>query len=159
MARTSGLLLDTDVIVELWSSRPSTAVVDFLQRRRHSRIFVSALTIGELHLVTRENQQYQTIGAWVQEFVDTYSSNILPVDVDIAAVWGPMLSDAEVSAVDSLIAATAIHKSLSIVSGNVEVYRDFAVSAINPWIPEAQSTADEAPPLPRSRTGPVTQPV
>jgi predicted nucleic acid-binding protein len=157
MARTSGLLLDTDVVVELRSPRPSPAVVDFLQRRRHFRIFVSALTIGELHLVSRENQQYRTVGAWVQEFVNSYSSNILSVDADIAAVWGPMLSDAEVSAVDSLIAATAISKSLSIVSGNVEVYRKFAVSAINPWIPEAHATAVGAPPIPPSRTGPATQ--
>ncbi|MDN4610391.1 PIN domain-containing protein [Arthrobacter burdickii] len=159
MPRTSGLLLDTDVVVELRSPRPSPAVVDFLQRRRHFRIFVSALTIGELHLVSRENQQYQYVGAWVQEFVNSYSSNILSVDADIAAVWGPMLSDAEVSAVDSLIAATAISRSLSIVSGNVEIYRKFSVSAINPWIPEAHSTADEAPPLPGSRTGSTTQPV
>ena len=70
-----------------------------------------------------------------------------------------VLSIIVVASIISLIAATAIHKSLSIVSGHLEVYRRFAVSAINPWIPEAQSTADEAPPLPRSRTGPVTQPV
>lgn len=155
MARTSGLLLDTDVVVELRRARPHTAVVDFLQRRRHFRIFVSALTIGELHLVSREDEQYQDVGAWAQEFMASYSSNILPVDADVAAVWGPMLSDTEVSAVDSLIAATAIRKGLSVVSGNVEIYRRFAVPTMNPWIAEAHATTDEAPLLLHSRAGPT----
>lgn len=139
MARISGLLLDTDVVVELRSPRPNAAVVDFLQRRRHFRIFVSALTIGELHLVGRENEQYRNVGAWLQEFTASYSSNILPVDADVAAVWGPMLADTESSAVDSLIAATAIRRRLSIVTGNVEIYRRFAVQTTNPWIAEVHA--------------------
>ena len=155
MATTSGLLLDTDVIVELRSSRPHPAVTDFVQRRRHLRIFVSALTIGELHLVSQEHEQYQGMTAWVQEFVDQHSPNVLPVDTAIAAVWGPMLTEGEVSAVDSLIAATAVHKNLSIVSGNVEIYRRFGVSAINPWIVEASSIALGELPVPRSRAAPA----
>lgn len=158
MARTNGLLLATDVVVELRSPRPHKAVIDFLQRRRHFRIFVSALTIGELQLVSRGDEQYQNVGAWVQDFMDNYRPNILPIDAEVAAVWGSTLGDVEVSTVDSLIAATAIQKSLSVVSGKVGVYRKFAVSAINPWISEAHATAEGTQPLPRSRTGPVSKP-
>ena len=144
----AGLLLDTDVIVELRSPHPHPAVTAFLRRRRHLRIFVSALTIGELHLVSRENEQYQDMAEWVQEFVDLYGPNILPVDTAVAARWGPMLTDGEVSAVDSLIAATAAQKRLSIVSRNVEVYRRFDVPAINPWIMEIPPDAPEGSPVP-----------
>jgi predicted nucleic acid-binding protein len=136
VGRVSGLLLDTDVIVELRSPHPDAAVTDFLRRRRHQRIFVSALTIGELHLVSRTDTQYQHMAEWVQDFVDRYGPNILPVDAAVAARWGPMLTDGEMSAVDSLIAATAAQKNLSVVSRNVEIYRRFAVPAINPWIAE-----------------------
>ena len=156
MGSVSGLLLDTDVVVELRSPEPSAAVTDFLRRRRHHRIFVSALTIGELHLVSREHEEYQDMSAWVQDFVDHYGPHILPVDTAVAARWGPMLTDGEVSAVDSLIAATAAEKNLSVVSRNVEIYRRFAVPAINPWIAEAVSGGAGRPPVPQVRAARAT---
>lgn len=136
MTRTTGLLLDTDVIVNVRSPSPHPSVVDFLYRSRHIRIYVSALTIGELHLLSRQEEHFPYVGAWLREFTEHYGQNILPVDAEVAAVWGPLASNSEVPAVDSLIAATALQRSLRVVSGNVEVYRKLAVPAVNPWLAE-----------------------
>lgn len=164
MTHTSGLLLDTDVVVDLRSPSPHPAVVDFLDRRRHFRIFVSALTIGELHLLSRQHEHFHDVGAWLRAFGERYGQNILPVDADVAAVWGRISGDAETSAVDSLIAATAISKSLSIVSGNAEAYRRLSVPAINPWTAQHYAPGTAAPllgvgagPPPRSDGDPTTE--
>lgn len=140
MKRTSGLLLDTDVIVHLRSSDPDPAVIEFLERRRHLRIFVSVLTIGELHSLIQD-EHFRGVGNWLHEFTERYGAHILPVDAEVAALWGPMSGNAGVPAVDSLIAATALQKSLAIVSGNAELYRALAVPAINPWIGNSDSDA------------------
>lgn len=154
MTRTNGLLLDTDVIVNLRSPDPHPAITTFLHRRRHLRIFVSALTIGELHSLGAHDDPRGGNG-WLREFRERFGSNILPVDADIAAIWGPLSGNTEVSAIDSLIAATAIHKRLSIVSGNVEVYRRFAVPAINPWVAGTHPPTDATTPLVDRREEPA----
>jgi predicted nucleic acid-binding protein len=133
MAPASGLLLDTDVVAELRGPSPHPTVAEFLRRRRHFRIFVSALTIGELHLLSRQNEHFQEMDAWLDEFKERFRPNILPVDVDVAAAWGPLSGDPAVAAIDSLIAATALHKGLCVISGNADAYRRLAVPALNPW--------------------------
>lgn len=141
MAPSGGLLLDTDVVAELRRPAPDPAVVDFLQRRRHFRIFVSAITIGELHSLSRQDENFQDVEPWLREFKELYGPNILPIDADVAAAWGPMASSAEVPAVESLIAATAVQQHLSVVTGNVEIYRRLAVPVINPWHWDSEPSA------------------
>ncbi|WP_104119317.1 PIN domain-containing protein [Arthrobacter sp. B1805] len=139
MAPSGGLLLDTDVVAELRRRTPDPAVVEFLHRRRHFRIFVSAITIGELHSLSRQDGSFHGIELepWLREFKELYGSNILPIDVDVAIAWGPIAGGDGVPAVESLIAATAVQQHLSVVSGNVETYRRLAVPVINPWETDA----------------------
>ncbi|MFJ6001303.1 PIN domain-containing protein [Arthrobacter sp. NPDC092385] len=139
MAPPSGLLLDTDVIAELRSPSPHPAVTGFLHRRRHFRIFVSALSLGELHSLGRRNEHFPDLEAWLHEFAERFGPNILSVDADVAVAWAPLADHADVALADSLIAATALHRGLAVVSGNTEPYRRLAVPAINPW------TAGEQP--------------
>lgn len=139
MAPPSGLLLDTDVIAELRGPSPHPAVTGFLHRRRHFRIFVSALTIGELYSLGRRNEHFPDLDAWLHEFAERFGSNILSVDADVAVAWAPLADHADVALADSLIAATALHRGLSVVSGNVEPYRRLAVPVIDPWTAGEQS--------------------
>lgn len=141
MASPSGLLLDTDVIAELRSPSPHPAVTAFLHHRRHFRIFVSALTIGELHALGPQNGQFPDLEAWLHVFAEQFGSNILSVDVHVAEVWASLAADADVSPADSFIAATALHRRLVVVSGNVEPYRKLAVPTINPWTAAGPSSS------------------
>lgn len=133
MALPSGLLLDTDVIAELRGPSPHPAVTGFLHRRRHFRIFVSALTLGELHSLGRRDEHFPDLEAWLFEFAERFGPNILSVDVGVAVAWAPLAGHADVALADALIAATALHRGLAVVSGNVEPYTRLAVPVINPW--------------------------
>jgi predicted nucleic acid-binding protein len=131
----AGLLLDTDVVTEVRSAEPHAAVVDFLQQRRHLRIFISALTVGELRAAhaQQETASNNDDGRWLAELTKRFEGFILPVDLKVATVWGPMSSRPDVPAVESLIAATAVRYCLTVVSRNVAGYSKLAVPAIDPW--------------------------
>jgi toxin FitB len=130
----SGLLLDTDIVAEVRRENPHPAVVDFLQRRRHLAVYISALSVAELHLLgDPEGRGTDDAGAWLGQLTSRFAGFILPVDLDVALAWAPMAANHEVPAVDSLIAATAVKHCLTIVSRNVEGYRKLAVPAIDPW--------------------------
>ncbi|MET1154110.1 PIN domain-containing protein [Arthrobacter sp.] len=131
--RARGLLLDTDVVAELRLENPDPAVVEFLQRRRRSRVYISALTLGELHaLSTQDSALTGRADSWLLELTDRFAAYILPVDLEVAEAWAP-LAIQDVPAVESLIAATALKHCLTVVSGNAEGYRRLSVEACDPW--------------------------
>ena len=68
----------------------------------------------------------------------TYSSRVLPVDAAVAAAWGRMCAAAEqdgrrLAVVDGLIAATAIHHGLTVVTRNTKDFAPTEVSLLDPW--------------------------
>jgi predicted nucleic acid-binding protein len=141
MSTPAGLLLDTDVVAELRSPDPDPAVVGFLHRRRHLRVYLSALTVGELHQLGRQDLRLRSVQSWLEELNERFADNILPVDNQVAVLWGQLDGGSEVSAVEALVAATALHKNLTVVSRKVDSYRKLAVPAVNPWQPaEAAAT-------------------
>jgi len=133
MSTPAGLLLDTDVVAELRRPGPDPAVVGFLHRRRHLRVYLSALTVGELHQLGRQDQRLRSVPDWLGELTARFADNILPVDNQVAVLWGQLDGGPEVSAVESLVAATALHKNLTVVSRRVDSYRKLAVPAVDPW--------------------------
>ncbi|MFD1211915.1 type II toxin-antitoxin system VapC family toxin [Arthrobacter sp. GCM10027362] len=133
MSPQAGLLLDTAVVAELRRPNPHPAVVEFLRQRRHLRVYLSALTFGELYRLGRQDLQFREVEGWLDELRERFAANILPVDTAVAALWGPVDGRAGVSAVEALIAATALHKHLTVVSRNAENYRQLAVPAVDPW--------------------------
>jgi toxin FitB len=133
MSPPSGLLLDTGVVAELRSPQPDPAVVGFLHQRRHLRVYLSALTVGELHGLGGQDLRFHAVHGWLDELNERFAENILPVDSEVAAVWGQLAGRAEASAVETLLAATALHKNLAVVSRNAESYRQLGAPAVNPW--------------------------
>lgn len=133
MSTPAGLLLDTDVVAELRGPDPDPAVVGFLHRRRHLRVYLSALTIGELNQLGRQDLRFQSVQGWLDELNERFADNILPVDNQVALRWGQLEGGTEVSAVESLVAATALCKNLMVVSRKVDSYRKLAVHAVDPW--------------------------
>lgn len=139
MSTPAGLLLDTCVVAELRSPDPDPAVVGFLHRRRHLRVYLSALSIGELHRLGRQDLRLQSVQGWLAELNERFADNILPIDHRVAVRWGQLDGGSDVSAAQSLIAATALDKNLTVVSRNVESYRKLTVPAVDPWAAEERA--------------------
>ena len=59
----------------------------------------------------------------------------LPVDTQVAERWGRLLAGAArpLPAIDGLLAATALHHDLTLVSRNLKDFSGLKLDIINPW--------------------------
>lgn len=128
MSVPAGLLLDTPVLAEVRGAAPDPDVVGFLRSRSHLRVFVSALTLGEL--VSPDGTD-----GWLEELIRRFSGNILPVSHRVALVWRslPAAPAEDAGAVlRSLLAATAIEGGLTVVTRETAVFEAYGACAVSP---------------------------
>lgn len=134
-------LLDTCVLSEVQQAKPNPVIVSYLQSLDESKMFISALTIGELTKgidLLEPGKRRTTLESWLTGLEDHYSGRILPVSSDVARIWGELLAKAKrqgigLPAIDGLIAATAIHHGLHLVTRNVSDFKATGALLINPW--------------------------
>lgn len=133
MNQASGLLLDTDVVVEVRSASPDPAVIKFLELRRHQRLYVSVLTVGDLYGLRRHAQDDEESGRqWVEELRRRFPANILSIDSAVA-VERASLAVHDLAAIDSLIAATALRHRLTVVCRDVNRFAELGLNVITPY--------------------------
>jgi toxin FitB len=130
-------LLDTNVVSELRKPRPHGAVVAWMQSLRLEQIFLSAVTIGELQAgieLTRKHDAAKAleIEAWVNQVEASYSS--LPMDSACFREWARLLAGKSPDLIeDAMIAATARVHGLEVATRNERDFRQFQVTAFNPF--------------------------
>ena len=135
-------LLDTCVISELVSKRPHKAVIDWIDSIEPENLYLSVITIGEIAKGIEKLPQSKRKGElhrWLAEdLLLRFDGRILLLDVDVLLVWGQLTGRLEskgkkMSAIDSLMAATAAHWNLTIVTRNVSDYSHSGIPVFNPW--------------------------
>ena len=63
----------------------------------------------------------------------TYSDHVLPLDAVIARIWGELSAGRSLPVTDTLIAATAIARGLTLVTRNTRDVLSTGVPVLNPW--------------------------
>ena len=133
-------LLDTNVLSELRRKTPNAGVVAWFARRPASTLFLSVLTLGELRKGVEgvsDADRRMALLDWLEaDLPNFFTGRILPIDTHVADRWGRMVAAAgrPLPAIDSLIAATAVHHGLSLVTRNVRDFSDLGLEVINPWV-------------------------
>lgn len=132
-------LLDTNVLSELRRKAPNAGVVAWFTPRPASTLFLSVLTLGELRKGVEclaDTDRRAALLDWLEaELPIFFTGRILPVDAQVADRWGRLVATASrpLPAIDSLLAATAAHHGLSLVTRNVRDFADLGLEVINPW--------------------------
>lgn len=132
-------LLDTNVVSELVRSRPSPPVLAWFQGVPDAALHLSVLTLGEIRRGIEElgsGARKERLRLWLeQELPGWFEERMLPVSVAIADRWGRLLAEAgrPVPAVDSLLAATALHHELRLVTRNEVDFQFPGLQVVNPW--------------------------
>ncbi|MES2320351.1 MAG: type II toxin-antitoxin system VapC family toxin [Pseudomonadota bacterium] len=132
-------LLDTNILSELRRKCPNDGVVTWMAQRPASSLYLSVLTLGEIRkgveCLSDANRRAVLIDWLETELPAFFTGRILAVDHPVADHWGRMVAATgrSVPAIDSLIAATAAHHGLSLVTRNVRDFSDFGLDVINPW--------------------------
>ena len=131
-------LVDTCALSELTRPAPAARVVDWFDAAPSEALFVSALTLGEIRKGVEkrtEDRRRARITAWLEtELPGWFEDRILPVDAGAAEEWGRLAARLpNLPAVDGLIAATALHRRLTLVTRNEKDFADMGVDLLNPW--------------------------
>ena len=107
-----------------------------------SLLHLSVLTLGEIRkgvAALPQSKRRSLLETWLEvELRARFSGRILSVDVSVADRWGLLAANAkakgkQLSTIDGLLAATALHHNLTIVSRNVEDFKNTQVPVVNPW--------------------------
>lgn len=138
----SGFLLDTNVISELVKPKPDQRLVRWIEETDESTLFLSVLTLGEIRNGVqrlRSGRRRASLESWLQgDLPSRFQDRILPVDAAIADRWGtlsaiPAAKGKPVPVVDGLLAATAFHHNLTLVTRNASDVTGIGVPTLNPW--------------------------
>lgn len=138
----SGFLVDTNCISELVRSKPEPRVLEWMDATDESLLYLSVLTVGEIRKGVAglpQSKRRTELETWLELDVQArFSGRILAIDASIADRWGLLTAEARrkgkaLSAIDGLLAATALHHNLTLVSRNVSDFANAHVPLLNPW--------------------------
>ena len=135
-------LLDTNVISEVTRTAPSPVLARWLRQQLDTDLFISALTVAEVWRGVREKEggrKRRDLEAWFHGPDGPqalFRGRVLPFEERAALAWGQIMADGRPtgrtrSALDMVIAATAIANGCTVVTVNERHFKD-VVEFINP---------------------------
>jgi predicted nucleic acid-binding protein len=86
-----------------------------------------------------QSKRRTLLESWLEvELQVRFAGRILSIDAGVADRWGVLAAEvrtkgAALSTIDGLLAATALHHNLTIVSRNVGDFAHTRVPVLNPW--------------------------
>ncbi len=135
-------LLDTCVVSELVSKAPDRKVLTWLDGLDEFRLYLSVLTLGELHqgvAALAAGARQKRLAEWIdRDLVPRFGGRILPISEDVATHWGRFAGDArrrgaKMPVIDSLLGATAVVHGLTFATRNTRDVRGTGARVFDPW--------------------------
>ena len=139
----TGWLLDTNVISELRRPRPSARVRAFVAGQPLEELFVSTVTFAEIRYgiegVGDPSRRAELHDWLVHKVRPMFDQRVLEVSEDVMFKWRLLVDEGRkvghtFSQPDLIIAATALHHGLTVVTRDTGDYKLARVSLLNPWV-------------------------
>ena len=135
------VLLDTCVLSELRHPKGHPGVRRAVAALHEEELFMSVISVGEILKgisLLAEGPRKHVLASWLDTLEKDYRDRILSVDRDICRRWGELTAGAQragrsVSATDGLIAATALHHGLQVMTRDTADFEPTGVPLFNPW--------------------------
>ena len=138
----TGFLLDTNCISELVRPKPEQRVMEWMDAADETMLYLSVLTVGEIRKGLAglpQGKRRTRLETWLEvELQARFAGRIVPIDAAITDRWGLLAAEAKrkgkgLSIIDGLLAATALHRNLTVVSRNSRDFANTQVPVLNPW--------------------------
>ena len=132
-------LLDTNVISETARSNPNKAVIAWLDRAPGEALYVSVLTLGEIRKgieTVADGKRRERLRLWLEhELPGWFEERVLAIDLAVADRWGRLVAEVgrPVATIESLLAATALHHELWLVTRNAGDFEYPGLQVVNPF--------------------------
>ena len=135
-------LLDTCVISEFVAAQPTAKVVTWLADLDPETVYLSVVTIGEIQKGIEKlpaSKRKEALRAWLKDdLLVRFHDRLLPLETGEMLAWGTLISKVEAKGkpmplIDSLIAATALHHDLVVVTRDQDDFAPSGARLFNPW--------------------------
>ena len=132
-------LLDTNIVSETVRRNPNKAVIAWLDQLPGEALYVSVLTLGEIRKgieALADRRRRERLRLWLEhELTAWFEGRVLSIDLAVADRWGRLLAEVgrPVPTIDSLLAATALHHELRLVTRNSGDFEYPGLEVINPF--------------------------
>ncbi len=136
-------LLDTNILSEIRRLKPEPKVLAFVSGNPLEELYVSSVTLAELRfgieLLSVGSARRAELDHWLTRTIrPMFERRVLPVTEDIIFRWRVLLEEGRktghtFSRPDLIIAATAVHHGLTVVTRDRSDFDKTRVSVFNPW--------------------------
>lgn len=145
----TGWLLDTNIISELRRPKPEPKVVAFVRAQPLDTLYASVVTFAEIRFgieLLPDATRRSELNDWLAHKVrPMFEQRVLTVSEDVMFKWRLLVEEGRkaghtFSQPDLIIAATAQHHGLAVVSRDTQEYIAARVAVLNPWIDPPPTT-------------------
>lgn len=135
-------LLDTNVLSELRKPKPEVRVVAFISSLPLGQLYVSSVTLAELRFgieSVTDLARRAALSNWLTNQIrPMFDQRVLQITEDILLKWRQLVEEGRktghtFSQPDLMIAATAIHYGLTVVTRDRSHYDKAGTYVVDPW--------------------------
>ena len=136
------IVLDTNVISELWRIAPSPDVLAWMDAQAVETLYLSTITVAELRygLAVMPEGKRRTIyrHRLETEVLPTFAGRILTFDLDATQTYADLMARAKaegkaISKPDGYIAAIAASRNFAVATRDTRPFVAAGLTVINPW--------------------------
>jgi predicted nucleic acid-binding protein len=136
------ILIDTNVISELWKAEPNPGVLAWVDAQTVETLYLSVITVAELRfgLATMPEGKRRTIyqERLENEVLPTFTGRVLPFNLDASQAYADLMARAKVEGkaigkADGYIAATASACGLMVATRDISPFEAAGLKIVNPW--------------------------
>ena len=146
----TGWLLDTNILSELRRPKPERKVLEFVAAQPLDLLYVSAVSLAEIRFgieLVADASRRAELNDWLAHKVrPMFEQRVLAVSEDVMFKWRLLVEDGRkvghtFSQPDLIIAATALHHGLTVVTRDVSDYQKARAPVFNPWLDAPPTSA------------------
>ena len=134
-------LLDTCVFAEFSNRDPRQKIIDWVETQLPESLYMSVLTAGEIAKGIEKmpiSKRRTGVEAVLESILVRFGPRVLPVTLEISRRWGRLTGEMEnvgrpLPVIDSVIAATALHHDLTIITRNDADFAPTGAPVLNIW--------------------------
>lgn len=136
------ILLDTNVVSELWKVAPDPSVLRWVDAQAVEALYLSAVTIAELRLgiaVLPVGRRRAVLQERLEaEVLPLFAGRVMPFDLEASQSYAKLMSEARASGraiglADGYIAAIALARNLAVATRDTSPFVAAGVRVIDPW--------------------------
>ncbi|RCS21925.1 type II toxin-antitoxin system VapC family toxin [Phyllobacterium salinisoli] len=136
------IVLDTNVISELWKIKPDSRVLAWIDAQMVETLYISTITVAELRFgvasMPEGNRRTTYQDRLEKEVLPAFTGRILSFDLGASQAYATLMAGARkigkaIGKADGYIAATAAARGLIVATRDTSPFEAAGLKIINPW--------------------------